>query len=488
MAYDATSIAKLIRDKKVSVPELIEQSYQKIDQLNPELNAVTFRRDEKVKEESQRTMTGPFAGVPSLLKGLGQSLKGEPSTASSRLLKNNVASITDNYVKSLQQAGLLVLGQTNAPEFGFKNITDPQLYGPTRNAWNTDYSAGGSSGGSASAVASDMVSIAAASDGGGSIRIPASFSGLIGLKPTRGRVPVGPDSWRGWQGASINFALTRSIRDTATLLDHLQVMQPAAPFQTPIIEPDFSAQLQQPLPKKLKVGYTFDSPVGTLVSDDAVQAVKDAITFLNAQGIETIEDKPKTDGIKMMQTYYIMNGGETAAMFDGINQALGREATIDDMELTSWTIYQAGKLVTAADYSHALDFWDKSSYLADQFYDEYDLFLSPTTAYPAPKIDQKLMSDKTIEKMKQVTELDKQERLDLIWEFFLGSLTLSPFTQQANLTGQPALSLPTHVTDDGLPLGIQFTARKGNEAILLQMGKLFESYDKLKFLHPTEQI
>lgn len=483
MAYDATSLAKLIRTKQISTSELIDETVQKIERLNPKLNAVTHLRVEKAKQES--ALTGPFTGVPTLLKGLGQPLKGDPYTSSAKLLKDNVAPLTDNYVHAIQEAGFSIIGQTNAPEFGFKNVTDPQLYGSTHNAWDQAFSSGGSSGGAASAVASDMVSIAAASDGGGSIRIPASFSGLIGLKPTRGRIPVGPNGWRGWQGAAINFALTRSIRDTATLLENMQTVQLAAPFQTELLERDF---MSRPLPKKIKIGYTVESPVDTPVSDEAVQAVKDVVKFLEDLGFLVEEAKPKTDGINLMKSYYIMNGGETAAMFESIEQALGRPTTIDDMELTTWTIYQAGKLVTAADYSRSLELWDQASYQADQFYDHYDLFLSPTTAHPAPKVDDPLMTAETMEKMRHVTDLNKQERLDLIWEFFEGALTLSPFTQQANLTGQPSLSLPTHVTKTGLPLGIEFTARKGNEPLLLQIGKIFEDHEKLKFLHPTEQL
>lgn len=486
MSYDATSLAKLVKTKQISSTELIEQSLKKIDQDNPELNAVIHRRDQKAKAESYSD--GPFAGVPILLKGLGQSLAGEPATFGSKLMVGNIAPKTDNFFQALLDAGFLILGETNAPEFGFKNITDPDLYGPTRNPWNLEFSPGGSSGGSASALASDMVSLAAGNDGGGSIRIPASFSGLIGLKPTRGRVPVGPDTWRGWQGASINFGLTRSIRDTATLLDCLQTVQPAAPFQTPMYPSGFLNATKEELPKDLKVAYSYQSPVGTPVSDDAVEAVKKAVDFLDQQGIATYQAEPKTDGIALMKGYYVINGGETAAMFANLEQALQRELTIDDMELTTWTIYQAGKLISAVDYSHTLDLWDNQSYVAEQFYQDYDLFLTPTTAYTAPKIDQELMTPETLEKMRHVDDLDKTGRLDLIWEFFERSLTLSPFTQQANMTGQPALSLPTYVSDNDLPLGIQFTARKGDEALLLQMGKLFEDQEQLKFLHSTEQI
>ncbi|MBT9672560.1 amidase [Secundilactobacillus kimchicus] len=489
MAYDATSLAKLVQEKQASPTELIAATIKKIDAQNPALNAVVHRRDAKVFAEALQPLTnGPFAGVPLLLKILGQALAGEPDTAGSPLLKDAVATQTDNFVAALQRAGFLIVGQTNAPEFGFKNITDPDLYGPTRNAWNRDYSPGGSSGGAASAVAADLVPLAAGNDGGGSIRIPASFSGLIGLKPTRGRVPVGPTAWRGWQGASINFALTRSMRDTATLLDALQTVQPAAPFQTPLNPTSFSTELHRPITKPLKIGYTTASPVGTPVSDDAVNAVMAAVVFLEAQGFQVTEAVPKTDGTALMKAYYLMNGGETAAMFADLEQALGRAVTKDDMQLTTWTIYQAGRLVTAADSSRSLAVWDAASYQADQFYDNYDLFLSPTTAFTAPTVDQELITPETMAKMAHVTDLNKQERLDLIWEFFERSLTLSPFTQQANLTGQPAISLPTYVADNGLPLGIEFTARKGHEAQLLQIGQLFEDHHQLKFLHPTEQL
>ncbi len=194
MAEDATRLAALIKRGKVSSTELVARSLAKIKAENQTLNAVTHLRETAALKEAENALKtdAPFAGVPILIKGLGQSLKGEPDTASSKLLKANVATTTDNFVAGLQRAGFIILGETNAPEFGFKNVTDPELYGPTKSAWgNHEVSPGGSSGGSAAAVSADWVSLAAGNDGGGSIRIPASFSGLIGLKPTRGRVPAG---------------------------------------------------------------------------------------------------------------------------------------------------------------------------------------------------------------------------------------------------------------------------------------------------------
>ncbi|WP_057737729.1 amidase [Liquorilactobacillus uvarum] len=485
MSMDALDMSEAIRNGKVDRVELIKESYQKIDQLNGKLNAVIKRRDERALEEAQNFVDRgqPFAGVPLLLKGLGQSLAGEPDTNGSRLLKDNYAQKTDNFVKCLKEAGFIVIGQTNVPEFGFKNITDPVLYGAAHNPWNLQYSPGGSSGGSASAVAAGIVPIAAGNDGGGSIRIPASFSGLIGLKPTRGRVPVGPASWRGWQGAAINFALTKSIRDTAALLDALQIVQPAAPFQTPLIKPGFLVKAEQPFKQKLRVAYSIESPVGSEVSNDAKTAVLEAVDFLNSQGIQTEEIKNPLNGSELMRSYYIVNSGETASMFEKIEQQINRRVTAADMELTTWVIYQAGLLLSAKDYSKTLSLWDEASAIMDHLYENYDVYLTPTTAYTAPKINEELITPASIEKMQHVTELGRTERLNLIAEFFERSLKLTPFTQQANMTGQPAISLPTFVSKNGLPLGIQFIGRKGDESTLLRIGQLFEEENTFKMLH-----
>ncbi|AZZ60452.1 amidase [Oenococcus sp. UCMA 16435] len=483
---DASRQSELVRKGAVSSSGLVEAALSRIEQGNSKLNAVTYLRSDKALKEAQQLVDHgqPFLGVPILLKGLGQRLTDEPATASSRLLKNTVADQTDFYVQALQKAGFIVIGQTNAPEFGFKNITDPTLYGSTRNPWNLDYYSGGSSGGAASSMAADFVSIASGSDGGGSIRIPSSFSSLIGLKPTRGRIPVGPTDWRTWQGASISFALTRSIRDNAHLLDALQVVQPAAAFTTPLYEPGFFANMDK-LGRNLTIAYTTKSPVGTEVSDEAKTAVDDAVDFLRSEGFHVEERENPLDGKEIMRLYYLMNAGETAAMFADIEKGIGRPTNIQDMELMSWVIYQAGKLVKAGEYSQALSKWDIASYQMNQFHQDYDLYLTPTTAYPAPKLTDQLIGSELIDQMKQVTSLNAAERQQLIYDAFLPSLALSPFTQQANLTGEPAISLPTHLTKNGLPLGIQFQAAKGREIDLLRIGRLFEKHNLFHFLHPT---
>ena len=222
MQLDAVGMAALLKNKQVNSEELLNLSYKRLEQVEPRLNAFTETRRELAQKELKEMSAGDFAGVPMALKNISQALKGEKLTAGSRLLKEMKAAQDSHLTAKLRSAGFTFVGHTNTPEFGLKNISEPELYGPSRNPWNPDHSPGGSSGGSAAAVASGIVPIAGASDGGGSIRIPASFTGLFGLKPTRGRMPVGPGAGRQWQGASIDFVLTKTIRDSAAMLEKVE--------------------------------------------------------------------------------------------------------------------------------------------------------------------------------------------------------------------------------------------------------------------------
>ena len=472
---DATYYAQELKSKNLSIDELLAQIVTTAEQ-NQKLNAFvgTFNVAD-AKREYEYTQNGIFGGLPLPLKILGQDKAGWAATSASQIFKEAKANQTNNFVAALADNGLTPFGQTNAPEFGFKNITDPTLYGVTRNPWNLQYSPGGSSGGAAAAVAAGIFPLAAASDGGGSIRIPASFSGLIGLKPTRGTIPTGPTSWRDWQGAAINFALTVSMRDTKTLFYGMRGQHTAAPYQAPKIE--WEKKVEK---RKLKIAYTTTSPVGSQVSDEAKQAVAKAVTFLQAAGHDVVEIAYPLDGIQLIRAYYKMNGAETAAMFAEIEQAIGRKVTKEDMEPMTWAIYQSGLKTPAAKYVATLQAWDQAAFVMEELFKDYDLFLTPTTAYSAPKIEAELVSKEIFEKIAHASLLDEDELDALIYEMFENSLTLSPFTQLANLTGEPAISLPTHVTASGLPLGIQFMAAKGREDLLFQIGYIFEENEKFQ--------
>lgn len=477
-SLDAYQLTELVKKKEITPKELINSAYQRMEEVNPSLNAVIHtRRERAVKEAEQISLDQPMAGVPMLMKDISQAIKGEPLTSGSKLLKDKVANHDSNFVARLRQSGTVFLGHTNAPEMGLKNITEPELYGPTRNPWNTNYSAGGSSGGAAASIASGIVPVAGASDGGGSIRIPASYTGLFGLKPTRGRTPIGPGAGRQWQGASIDFALTKSVRDAALLLDNLQVVQQEAAFQTPLFPDSYLHEVIQPKKRKFRIAYTTKSPVGTPISQEAVEAVKKTVNWLEREGNYVEEKEAPVNGKDLMRDYYIMNCGEMAATMASIERAIGRSVLQVDMEVMTWVLYQAGLQVTAADYSLSLAGWDKAAAQMAGFHRSFDLFLTPATAFSAPKIDELKHSEKEEEELLRVQELNKQDQQQLVYDMFEPSLTYTPYTQLANLTGQPAMSVPVHLTKNKLPLGIQFMAPKGKEDWLFNLAAQIEASD-----------
>lgn len=480
LTLDATDMAQLIQNKKATAHELLMCSFEQLDKVNANLNAVIHNRKEKSFAEVSQldTNRGLFSGVPMLLKDAGQTLKGEPSTSGSKLFKHHIASQTSHLVKKIQSAGFIITGHTNSPEFGLKNITEPLIHGPTRNPWNTNYSPGGSSGGSAAAVAAGVVPIAGASDGGGSIRIPASFTGLFGLKPTRGRTPVGPGSGRQWHGAAVGFVLSRSVRDSAAMLDMMQIIQPEAAFQTPLFPGSYTEAAHDSFHKPLKIAYTTTSPVGTPVSEAAIGAVEKMVEWLESKGHEVEEHEPNIDGIGLMRNYFLMNSGEISSLIQNIEKAVGREMTSADVEIETWLLNQAGKHVTAADFTSSIASWDTAAAQMVDFHKTYDFYLTPTTAYTAPEIGELTHSETEQNSLlKQLEQINPSEYQALIYEMFLPSLTYSPFTQLANLTGQPAASLPIHLSETGLPIGVQLTAPKGEEHRLLQLATQVEQSD-----------
>lgn len=481
LRIDATGLAELVRQKEVKPSELVELSFEQLEKINPALNAVTHMRRERVLAESKRVEIGnhPFAGVPILLKNISQALQNEPLTSGARLLSEWVADHDSHFVNKLREAGFLFIGHTNTPEFGLKNITEPELYGATRNPWNPNYSPGGSSGGAAAAIASGIVPLAGASDGGGSIRIPASFSSLVGLKPTRGRTSVGPGVGRQWQGASIDFVLSRSVRDCAAMLDQLQVIQQAAAFQAPLLEGSSVEAIKQPFTRKLKIAFTTKSPVATPVSEEAQAAVQKVVKWLESEGHTVEELDNQVDGIQLMQDYFIMNSGEMAAVIEQFERAIGRTITANDVEIETWLLNKIGKSISAAKYSASLASWDTAAAQMATVHESYDLYITPSTAFAAPKIGE--LTHSTAAQEQLLFEMDEasgiEQQKEIMYKMFLPSLTYTPFTQLANLTGQPAISLPVHVTQAGLPLGVQVMAGKGEERLLLQVAAQLEQTD-----------
>lgn len=477
LKLDATEMKRLIHNKEVKPSELIGLSLKQLAEVNPTLNAVTHDRREKVIAEAGEISVdqGIFAGVPILLKNISQALKDEPLTSGSRLLKTAVSDHDSNLVRKLREAGFLFIGHTNTPEFGLKNITEPETHGPTRNPWNTAYSPGGSSGGSAAAIASGIVPLAGASDGGGSIRIPASFTSLFGLKPTRGRTPVGPGVGRQWQGASIDFVLSRTVRDSAAMLNLLQVIQPEAAFQTPLFAGSYKEAANEAFDRPLKIAFTTRSPVGTPVSSEAKLAVEKTVKWLEEQGHQIEEKENDVDGIQLMRDYFLMNSGEISGLVQQLERGFGRKLTADDMEIETWLLNQAGKSVTAAEFSASLASWDVAAERMTCLHEKYDFYITPAAASVAPKVGELTHDKHQQEQLRlQIENISSVKQQELIYDMFLPSLTYTPFTQLANLTGQPAMSLPVHLTNEGLPIGVQVMAQKGEEYKLLQLAYQIE--------------
>ncbi|WP_314208854.1 amidase family protein [Vagococcus salmoninarum] len=469
----ALELAEMVRSGHVTSGELVQLALDQISENDPQYNAViTTRRVAALAEAEELVDRGqPFLGVPLLLKGLGHTLRGESNTNGIGFLKDQVAGGTGRFTKALQEAGFIIIGQTNFPEMGLKNVSDARMYGPpTSTPWNPAFQAGGSSGGSAASVADGMVPVASGSDAGGSIRIPASWTSTIGLKPSRGILLGNSGSPRNQTG---HFALTRSMADTEKLFQELEVPGVAIKPPTDL--------------KSLKIGYTTKSPVGTPVSLEAEAAVTEAVAFLRSQGFTVEAAEPAVDGVKLMESYYTIAAGSMGIINFLANQTLKRDAVIDDVELLTWGLYQTSKVTTSDEVTAAWEFNQEVGAEMTRFHQEYPIFLTPTTAWTAPEIGNPLMSEAYQQQLTEIENLAGPERKQLIYDQWLEALTLTPYTQQANLTGQPALSLPTYVSPAGLPLGIQLTAAKDQDLTLLAFGELFEEEGQFRLLHPLDQ-
>ena len=475
--YDALGLAELVQKKKVKPAELLETAIEHIEEINPKLNAVITKMYDRAEDTIKgRLPKGPFTGVPFLLKDLLAAYAGVPLTGGSRAYRNYIPDQDSELVKRFKNTGVVILGKTNTPEFGLLGITEPELHGPTRNPWNTDHSPGGSSGGSAAAIASGMVPFASGGDGGGSIRVPSSCCGLFGLKPTRGRNPTGPEHGEIWQGLVVEHVLTRSVRDSAAMLDATHGPEVGAPY---IIKPPARPYMQEikKKPGKLKIAFNTTSPIGTEVHPECIKAVEDAGILLKKLGHQVKEDSPDIDGMGLAISYVIMYFGEVAAEIEKLESVLGRKARRSDVEPLTWTLGLMGRTVHAVDFVRATNLWNMTARIMGNFHQEYDLYLTPTLAYPPVKIGelQPKPAEKTMISFVNTLGLGGLLKASgMIDEMAKASFEKLPFTQIANFTGQPAMSVPLHWTGDGIPCGVHFMGRFGDEATLLQLASQLE--------------
>ena len=480
--YDAVGLAGLVQKKEVTAEEIVAEAVERLERLNPKINAVIHTMYEKAKAAAAE-ITGeePFAGVPMLLKDIAHECKGEPITYGSKAFQGYRPKEDATFVKRLRSTGVIFLRVTNVPELGLLGVTEPQFYGPTRNPWNTDYTPGGSSGGPAAAVAAGIVPLAGANDGGGSIRIPAAYCGLFGLKPSRGRMPSGPVFGRQWQGAAIDHVLTRSVRDSALMLDLVKGYEAGAAFSPPPFDHNYLECVNQGPVHSLRIAFSTNSPIGTPVHPECREAVIKAARLLESLGHQVEEREAPVNGKRIAQCYMIMCFGEVAAILTFLKEVLGRKARMDDVEPATWMLGLLGKVTSSEEWVLSLREWDAAAFQMEAFFEKYDLYMTPTTAEPPSKIGAQALSSieaalaRWVSRLGLIKAVKNIGYVDMVIE---RSLKRTPFTQLANLTGQPAMSAPLHMTREGLPLGVQFIAAKGREDLLYRLAGQLEQTDQ----------
>lgn len=476
ITYDALGLAELVRRGEVTPLELLEAAIVRIEQVNPALNAVIHPMYDIGRATAQAELpAGPFRGVPFLLKDLCDAYAGAPLTSGSRAYRQYIPAVDSESVRRYKQAGAVVLGKTNTPEFGLMAYTEPALFGPTRNPWNTDHTPGGSSGGSAAAVAAGMVPIASAGDGGGSIRIPASHCGLFGLKPSRGRTPTGPDQGQLWHGAVALHVLTRSVRDSAAMLDATQGPEPGAPYRIAPPDRPYLEEVRTP-PGQLRIAFSVRSPVGMPVDPECVAAVQRAARLLTDLGHRVEEAEPEIDGQALARSYVTLYCAEMAGEVNLVKARFGPGA-VKELEPASLALALLGEALTAAEFSAALYRWDQAGMAMGRFFQRYDLYLTPTVARPPVRVGE--LQPKPVEQrlMAMLNGLGSGRlwrATGLLDRIATENLAPTPFTQLANLTGLPAMSVPLHWTAENLPVGVQFVAPLGEEGLLFRMAGQLE--------------
>ncbi len=475
--YDGLGLAALLRSGEVSGPEVVEAAIERIDVINPLINAVIHPMFEKGRQTVANGLPdGPFRGVPFLLKDLIAAYAGVPMASGCRALKHHVPDFDSELVRRYKKSGVVILGKTNTPEFGLMPYTEPEAFGPTRNPWDTARICGGSSGGSAAAVAAGMVPLASGGDGGGSIRIPSACCGLFGLKPTRGRTPNGPLEGEHWQGATVQHVITRSVRDSAAMLDLTQGSDPGAPFNVPAPAQPYLKAIERP-PRKLRIAYNTRSPIDSDVDPRCTAAVMETTRLLESLGHEPIGAEPAIDGDVYARSYAIMNFGEVAADLDELQALIGRRLVGADVETVTWTAGLLGRTFSAGDFVCSLRHWGRMGRIMGRFFKDYDLYLTPTLACPPPAMGALQPKPHDRAAMKVVNALRAGRLLKasgVVDKLARESISFTPFTMLANMTGLPAMSVPLHWTPEGLPVGVQFFAPVGDETTLLRLAAQLE--------------
>jgi amidase len=463
--YDAVGLAGLVRRKEVSPLELLHEATARLDRVNPMLNAVTYRmHEEAAKARAQADPAQPFAGVPFLAKDLGPPLAGAPLTSGSRLFAHYVPQEDGELIQRFKAAGLNIFGKTNVPEFGLVPFTEPELFGPCRNPWDTGRTPGGSSGGAASVVAAGVVPMAHASDGGGSIRIPASCCSLFGLKPSRGLNPRVTQVQSITEDFGVDHVVSRSVRDSAAALDAI--------CNRP--NPDFFASLDRS-PERLRIAVVRSAMFGSIVTPEIRAALAHAVKLLQELGHEAEDAEPDVDYAQFRLAFLTYWTVSVRQILDSAAESLGRVPLRGDIEYATWGLGNVGGAMSDADKSRARRaIWNAAKTFA-AFFERYDILLSPVLAQPPLRIGQNRITGVEKAAMHITNALRAPWLMKaLLRAIAAKSFAFASFTAPFNMTGQPAMSVPLYWTLEGLPIGIQFAAKLGADGLLLRLARQLE--------------
>jgi amidase/6-aminohexanoate-cyclic-dimer hydrolase len=453
-SYDGVGLADLIRKKEVSAKELLDEAIARTAKVDPKINAVVVKHYDYAERQIENGLPDrPFTGVPFLLKDL-DLLQGTRTTFGASVYKDNVADHTGTLAQRFLDTGVTIFGKSASPEFGLMPTTEPRLHGPTRNPWDLAHSSGGSSGGAAAAVAARILPVAHASDGGGSIRIPASACGVFGLKPTRARNPLGPDRGEGWAGFSCGHVVSISVRDSAVMLDAISGPELSSPYYAPPPERPFADEIKRE-PGRLRIAFTDRSPHDEAIDVEIAAAVRDVASLLDRLGHHVEQRAPRlpVDPATVMTTIVSAN---TALNVRFAERRFGRAMTGNDFEVLTMASAQKAQNAVSTDYVAAqFDAFRITRVLAE-FFGTCDVFFSPTLCAPPLRIGE-------LNTMSQ----DLSAIAPTLRRYM-------PGTSMFNMSGQPAMSVPLAWNSTGLPLGMMFSARFGDEATLFRLAAQLE--------------
>jgi amidase len=452
---DGLGLAALMAAREVSPGELLEAAIAHAERANPSLNAIIYKDYEQARATAKQPLSGPFAGVPFLLKDISLQATGTPTRQGSRFWPPFPADHDSHLMTRFRRAGLVAFGKTNVPEFGLVPTTEGKLYGPAHNPWDLSRSPGGSSGGAAAAVAAGIVPLAHANDGGGSIRIPASACGLVGLKPTRGRVSSGPDLPDSVDGLALELVVSRSVRDTAAALDVAAGNEPGDPYSTPPAPSSYLAAAQDAL-RPLRIAFTTTRLDGIKVHPDCAAAVEHAAKLCRSLGHEVMEASPEVEVELFEPAFTDLWCSHLTSAIDFLARVTGQTPGPDKLEGLTLAYYERGKTVSASRYIQSKTILGQITRGIARFHQRYDLWLTPTLGEPPWVLGR--------------FDPDRSDLAAVMAEF----AAYVPFTPLQNVTGQPAINLPLHWNTDGLPIGVQFVGAFGDELTLLQLATSLE--------------